>query len=85
MKYNVYKHYYGRRIVMRGPMQGCLGFPNHEHEKINNLPVSLERAKEMADAAECHAQVVSLGTATLAAVTVYENDKAPGLRDGMVR
>jgi hypothetical protein len=79
--YDVFKHYYGRPVVQRGPMSGCVDFPQHRHEKVNARPVGLKRAQALADDCDCRAQVVEANTATV----VYRNTRAPGLPEGWVR
>lgn len=81
MRYDVFRHYFGRRTVRSGPAAGCLGFEEHSHEKVNVRQVSLNKAKMLANGCTCHAQVVEAMTSRV----VYENGKEPGLAEGMVR
>lgn len=77
-RYDVFLHYYGRKVIQHGVMQGCVGFANHDHEKINPRPVGLKRAQMLADGCVCHAQVVETNTANV----VYQNGKPAGLKEG---
>ncbi len=76
--YEVAIHGYGRPIIKRGPMAGCVGFEEHKWTRITARPIGLKRAKELADSQECHSVVLPW----MSAGKVYDNGKEPHLPDG---
>lgn len=78
--YQVGIHGYGRPMIQRGPMSGCRGFAEHKWMMLNNRPIGLNRAKELADAQGCHATVIVWGSSE----KVYDNGKEPFLPDGWI-
>ena len=76
--YEVSEHGYGRPVVRRGPMQGCLNWPQHTWTRINQRPLGINRATELAQSRPHHAVVVIWMTAE----KVFDNGKEPFLPEG---
>ena len=78
-RYEVAVHGHGRPVCRRdGPCQGLLDWPRHRWTRITPRPVGLKRAKELADAQECHAVVCEWETSE----KVHDNGKAPRVPKG---
>lgn len=78
MMYEVSVHYHGRRLVRRGPAEGCLNWPAHRWHRITRRPLGLARAKAIADQQAIHATVCPWETA----LVVHDNGKRPGVPNG---
>lgn len=77
-RYQVSIHFYGRKMIRRGPCEGLLEWPNHKWVTVNRRPLGLRSAIALADSQGQHAVV----NVWMDAEKVHDNGKAPAVPEG---
>lgn len=76
--HEVFIHGHGRKVIRRGPMEGCLDFPSHKWTRINKRLLGLKKATELANNQSCHSVVVLAYSVR----KVFDNGKQPYIPEG---
>jgi tRNA A22 N-methylase len=71
--YYVHEHHFGRKIITKGPMSGCLGLSEHYWTCVK----SCRKKSEALAFAEEHS-IHTVVTCGLGGKTIFDNKKEPG-------